>query len=68
MIDYLLTSYLGAVLSFLIGIIMLWKQSKENVDEVDWSSPIQGYIKGWFAGIFCILGGVMIVLAKLGVI
>ena len=59
------TSYIGGVLYLILGIKMIKNQLKENVNNVDWSSPFQGYIKGWVFGIGATIAGLLIIILKI---
>lgn len=64
-LDYLSSSYVGGILALLLGAWLIWYSAQEDLDEVDWSSPFQGYISGWIAGIGFVVLGIIIILSRI---
>ena len=61
--DFLVTSYWGACTLLIFGLFMIYLVLKHP--QQDATSPLQGDMRGWVAGIVSIIGAFFIIIAKL---
>lgn len=65
MSDLLFDSYFGGILFVLIGLILFRHQLKEDASKYNRSSMFQGYLGGWAAAIFLIVGGIVSIILRM---
>jgi uncharacterized membrane protein len=63
--QFILDSTIGGLIWILIGILAIKWTLGWDKEKIDWSSPNQGYLKGFIGGGMAIILGIVIIWQKL---